>query len=708
MTVAPLLKISGLNVSYAAGGSALPIVRDVSLTVMPEQAVGLVGESGSGKSTLAAAILNLLGPGGRIVSGKIEFEGNDLQHMGGRERRKLLGDRIGTVFQDPFTSLNPSLRIGLQIAEPLIQHRRMSGKQAADRARELLAEVGIARTSDVARAYPHQLSGGMKQRALIAAAIACEPKLIVLDEPTTALDVTIEAQILDLLEELRQRRQVSMLFISHNLAVVRRLCSSVYVLYAGEVAEQGPTPALFRQPAHPYTKGLFASLPRMETGARAHRLTSVPGSLPSLANLPRGCVFRSRCPFAEERCKSESQVLKPGIGSRAVRCWKAGGLLGTGWPASTNRREAVIREEHEAILEVTALTKKFPLGGAWSSVRRRSKGEQGFPFALVKRSLTAVDGVSFKIYPGEIVGLVGESGSGKSTLGRCLLRLVEPTNGSIRFEGREIIGQSSSELQSFRRAAQIIFQNPDSSLNPRMTIGEIIARPLELFGIAAGNAARHRVSELLELVRLSPDYAYRYPHQLSGGEKQRVGIARALASEPRFLICDEAVSALDVSVQAAVLNLLTDLRDQLGIAMLFISHDLSVVAHLADRIAVMYGGTICEIGPTQEILKPPYHPYTQALLSAAPQLGFGEAAPKRIRLVGGPVDPVVAGPQCRFHARCQIKIGAICENSEPPALEVSGFHRISCQHKIDTLRQMQAILPEAPTSNRQTITMRQG
>jgi peptide/nickel transport system ATP-binding protein len=692
MTQSPVLQVSGLTVSYETDSGPLAAVRDVSLVVRRGEAVGLVGESGSGKSTIAAAVLDLLGSGGHLERGRIDFEGSDLRRMGKRERRALLGNRIGVVFQDPFTSLNPSLRVGPQIAEPLMQHRGMPRKQAIARARELLAEMGIGHTRDVARAYPHQLSGGMKQRALIAAALACEPALMVLDEPTTALDVTIEAQILDLLEDLRQRHRLSLLFISHNLAVVRRLCDSVSVLYAGQVVEQGPTAALFRHPSHPYTKGLFASLPILHERGRHRRLAPIPGSLPSLVNLPPGCVFHPRCPFAEERCKSETQDLAAFGENRAARCWKSDAVAAKAWPSSM-QGDTGPSESHQPLIEVTRLTKTFSLGGFWDSLRLRRKGERGLPIVHEPRILTAVDRVSLTISPGEVVGLVGESGCGKSTLGRCLLRLIEPTGGEIRFEGSEITKMRRSELQPFRRAAQIIFQNPDSSLNPRMTIGEIVARPVVLFGLASGRAVTRRVGELLELVRLSASYARRYPHQLSGGEKQRVGIARALASEPRFIVCDEAVSALDVSVQAAILNLLTDLRDQLNLAILFISHDLSVVAHLADRIAVMYSGAICEIGPTEEILSPPYHPYTQALLSAIPQVGLAHSAPERIRLPGSVAEPFAGVPQCRFHLRCPMKIGTICETAEPPTIEVSDCHRISCHHRLDTLRQLHSVLP---------------
>jgi peptide/nickel transport system ATP-binding protein len=692
MSTSPILSIDRLTVSYGSVSGALQAVRDVSIEIERGEAVALVGESGSGKSTIASAVLDLLGSGGRLEAGTIAFEGRDLSRLTHGERRGLLGNRIGAVFQDPFTSLNPSLRVGLQIAEPLIQHRGLSRKAAISRARELLAETGISRTADVVRAYPHQLSGGMKQRALIAAALACEPALIVLDEPTTALDVTIEAQILDLLEELRERHRLSMLFISHNLAVVRRLCDRVYVLYAGQVVEHGSVEALFQGPSHPYTKGLFASLPRINERGRERRLAPIPGSLPSLVALPEGCVFHPRCPYVEDRCRSEAQTLSAS-GATVTRCWKSRSVRQLAWPTAARSAEPG-KNVREPLLEVTKLSKRFVLGSILESLRLNRGGKGRWPLRVERRVLTAVDQVSIRIFSGEVLGLVGESGCGKSTLGRCILRLIEPSQGEIRFAGQTITGRSEAQLRDFRRSAQIIFQNPDSSLNPRMTVGEILARPLELFGLARGREAARRVEELLELVRLSPRYARRYPHQLSGGEKQRVGIARALASEPRFIVCDEAVSALDVSVQAAILNLLADLRDRLNLALLFISHDLSVVAHIADRIAVMYSGAICEVGSTEEILHPPYHPYTQALLSAAPQLGLtGAGAIERIRLPGSVAEHTGATPQCRFHPRCPVKLGEICERADPPALRLPGGHTISCHHPLETLRKLRSVLP---------------
>ena len=697
MNSGPLLEIEHLTVAYDTDEGSLAAVRDVSFDVARGESLGLVGESGSGKSTVAGAILDLLGPGATVQHGTIRFEGQDLSVLSPQARRGLLGKRIGTVFQDPFTSLNPSLRIGWQIAESLIFHSGYHRREAAERARELLAEMGIPRPDDVASAYPHQLSGGMKQRALIAAALACQPSLLILDEPTTALDVTIEAQILDLLMELRRRHDLSLLFISHNLAVVRRLCDSVCVLYAGEVMEHGPMKALFHDPWHPYTKGLLASLPQISNLDRSRPLASIPGNLPSVVELPAGCVFHPRCPFAIDICRSETPAVHEFDVGRKARCHRLAETAEVSWPSEAGGASGRAATPGEPLIRVNGLSKRFVIGGFWTSLRMRLPSESGFPIVLERRSLTAVDRVTLDISSGEVLGLVGESGCGKSTLGQCLIRLLDPTAGTIEFDGEEITNRSNRDLREFRSKAQIIFQNPDTSLNPRKTVRQIVSRPLQVFGLMPAKQIPARVDELLAMVRLSPIYAQRYPHQLSGGEKQRVGIARALASQPKFIVCDEAVSALDVSVQAAIINLLSDLREQLGLAFLFISHDLSVVAHFADRFAVMYQGAICEIGPTEHILQPPYHPYTQALLSAIPHLAANDDA-SRIVLPGEVDRHRLGGPQCPFHGRCPVKIGSICETVEPPVIEAAPGHWIACHHDLGLLRNLDSVVPKQTRS----------
>ena len=606
-----MLTIDDLTVRYRIAGGSIEALSSVTLATRKGATLALVGESGSGKSTVALAAMGLLPPEATLPSGRILLDGTDIARLGAEERRKLRGARVGLVFQDPFAVLNPSLRIGEQVGEGLVHHRGFTKPQAFARAIELLDEVGIVDPASVADAYPHELSGGMRQRALIAGALVPEPDLLILDEPTTALDVTIEAQILDLLDLLRARRGLTMVFISHNLGVVRRIADEVAVLYAGQVVEQGPTEEILQRPAHPYAKGLVAAIPRI--GQRVRRLAAIPGRLPDLRAPPMGCRFQSRCPFATPGCEAP-QVLSP-LGARIVRCHRALSLQETAWPVDDSetppRRGHAM--DHQPVVSVEGLTKRFVRGhGAW-------RWEAWRPVRRV-HAVTPVDTVSLSIAPGEALGLVGESGSGKTTLGRTILRLAEPDAGTIRIAGEIVSGKPQGALEPMRRAAQIVFQNPDSSLNPRKTIRQLLGRPIERFRLAPSGEIPVRIAALLDLVRLPAHYADRYPHQMSGGEKQRVGIARALATQPKFIVCDEPVSALDVSVQAAIVNLLSDLRDRLGVAYLFISHDISVVAHLSDRIAVMRQGRIVEVGPAERIIRAPSHPYTVALLNAVPRI----------------------------------------------------------------------------------------
>jgi peptide/nickel transport system ATP-binding protein len=666
---APLLDVQGLTVRYGGEEGPVVAVRDVSFTLDPGQALGIVGESGSGKSSIAGAILGLLGPGASIT-GKILFEGRDLASVAPEARRAMLGSRIGSVFQDPFTALNPALRVGRQIAEALVQHRAASKPAAMKRAVELLAEMGIARPAEVAHAYPHQLSGGMKQRALIAAAMACEPSLLILDEPTTALDVTVEAQILDLLAALRQRKSVGVLFVSHNLGVVRRVCDDVAVMYASQMMELGAASRVLWQPAHPYSKGLLASLPPLAVSTRATRLPAIPGQMSGAPNPDAACVFSPRCPFSEGACVAGPQALQAVPDGGAVRCWKAGDI--GAWPAppaSTVAEPAFQRGD--SLVNVTDLRRIFQARSGLAAWRVSFKG--GMKFARDRGTFAAVDGISLSISPGEVLGLVGESGCGKSTLGRVILRLMRASSGSVEFDGQEVTRGTDQALRRFRQQAQIVFQNVGSSLNPRLSIGEALARPLALFDLVPPAERQARVERLLEMVRLPRSYRTRYPHQLSGGERQRVAIARALATEPKFIVCDEPVSALDVSVQAAVVNLLADLRDEFGLAYLFISHDLAVVAQLSDRIAVMYRGRLCETGRPADILAPPFHPYTRALLASAAHEPAAEIAEQGAG----------AGPGgCAFRARCPHRM-AICETTTPLLRTLAPTHEIACH--LETL-----------------------
>ena len=606
-----MLTVDDLTVRYRILGGAIEAASSVSFGVGRGTTLALVGESGSGKSTVALAVMGLLPPEATLPSGRIVLDGTDITKLDAEALRTLRGGRIGLVFQDPFSVLNPSLRIGEQVGEGLVHHRGFTKQQAFARAIELLDEVGIVDPAAVADAYPHELSGGMRQRALIAGALAPEPELLILDEPTTALDVTIEAQILDLLDRLRVRRGLTMIVISHNLGVVRRIADQVAVLYAGQVVEQGATEEILQHPWHPYAKGLVAAIPRI--GRRVARLAAIPGRLPDLRAPPAGCRFLARCPFAEASCRNP-QPLAP-LGPRLVRCGPAATLQDRAWPADDAAATAGPPASGTAAPVVVAenLTKRYMRGyGPWRWA--------GWRPVRTLRTVTPVDAISLSIAPGEALGLVGESGSGKTTLGRTILRLAEPDSGTIRIAGAAVSGVPRRSLEPMRRAAQIVFQNPDSSLNPRKTIRQLLGRPIERFRMAPAGEIPARVNALLDLVRLPTHYADRYPHQMSGGEKQRIGIARALATQPKFIVCDEPVSALDVSVQAAIVNLLADLRDRLGVAYLFISHDISVVAHLCDRIAVMRHGKVVEIGLAEQIMQAPTHPYTIELLAAVPRI----------------------------------------------------------------------------------------
>jgi len=691
--VAPALEVSGLSVSYATRSGRLRALRDVSFSIVPGGTLALVGESGSGKSTAALAVMGLLAREAAVEGGTITFKGRDLGSLSPSAWQALRGREMSVVFQDPFASLNPSIPIGEQVAEPLVVHRRVARADARSKAVAALAEVGLPDAAEVARAYPHQLSGGMQQRALIAAALICDPALVVLDEPTTALDVTVEAGILDLLEDLRRRRSVAMLFITHNLGVVNRICDRVCVLYAGSVLEQGPTSQVLARPAHPYTLGLLASMPRLDGARRRSRLVPIVGKFPDLTHLPAGCVFGPRCPHAEEQC-TKSQALERVDVDRAVRCWKFRSVGNTGpvsrapWPPPRRSFAAA------SLLDIVGLRKTYTLGLRAVPSRLNVGDSLHIPwFALQRPQVHAVDGVSLVIRRGETLGVVGESGSGKSTLGRCIVRLLDPTAGKIVFDGWDVTREAGRRLRGFRGRSQIVFQNPISSLNPRKTVGAAVGRSLANFSDLPLAQRRQQVSRILDQVGLSAAYADRYPHQLSGGERQRVGIARALATGPQFIVCDEPVSALDVSVQATVLNVLADLRDELGLAYLFISHDLSVVVHIADRIAVMYAGTICEEGPTDAILAPPYHPYTETLLAAIPSPDPAAARRKPVRaFAASPIgDRRPAG--CCFHQRCERKIGAICETVPPPVVVPTPGHAIRCHLPLATLQAVPPVLP---------------
>jgi peptide/nickel transport system ATP-binding protein len=730
----PVLDVRNLSVSYITSAGDVQAVRDVSLTVQAGETMGIVGESGCGKSTLAFAVMGYLGENGNVTRGSIHLHDQDLVRLSPGELRALRGRRMAMVYQDPQTSLNPALVVGSQVAEAYRVHTGASEREASARAVEMLGRVGLPDPKRIAGRYPHQLSGGQQQRVVIAMALINDPALLIMDEPTTGLDVTTEALILDLVGELKREFDTAILYISHNLGVIAQVCDRVAVMYAGEVVEQADVATLFQQPRHPYTVGLLGCVPHGGASKALARLQPIPGVLPSRTALPKGCNFASRCELAEDLClENAPDLLALGGASRHphhARChfwadvprWAAkrgtpvsagadrvnlaGPALPSGpsiltsspsppaaalaFPVVEQARqivEIVETQDHrlsgetestEAILEVRDLRRHF--GGG--SVNRLLQ-----PLIGARSPVRAVDGVSFSIRPGETLALVGESGCGKTTLARTIAGLVEPSGGTIRFMGHDVACTADRRPPQLRRHLQMIFQNPDASLNQRHTVGEIVRRPVELFLGLRGRPARQRVVDLLGSVNLDPSYYDRYPRQLSGGEKQRVSIARAFAGDPKMVICDEAVSALDVSVQASILNLLVDLQRERGTSFLFISHDLSVVRYLADRVGVMYLGKIVDLGDTEDLFQPPYHPYTEALLSAIP-IPDPEARRERIRLFGPVPSPTERPAGCPFASRCPRYLGAVCDTIPPPVQDAGNGHQIACHIPLADLARL--------------------
>lgn len=559
----PLLNIDNLSIEFKTDEGVLKAVDQLSFTINAGQTIGLVGESGSGKSVTALSILGLVPqPPGKITSGRIEFQGHDLLKMPLKQLRKIRGNDISMVFQEPMTSLNPVFRVGYQVAEVLRLHLKLSKKQAWHRTEELFDWVGIPEPHRRVRSYPHELSGGQKQRVMIAMAIACEPKLLICDEPTTALDVTIQQQVLELLQQLQKDLGMSMLFITHDLGVIADLADDVVVMYRSQKVEQAPTAEIFRQAKHPYSQGLLACRPKLHDNPR--RLLTVSDYMNE----------------AGEALQPAAELYLPQIKQD--------------------------KSQYGSLLQVKDLKTHFPIKG-------------GF-FGRVQSHVKAVDGVSFEVRKGETLGLVGESGCGKTTLGRTILNLQTATSGTVHYDGIDVFAQSPTDMRRLRSRMQIIFQDPYASLNPRMTIGQAIMEPLNIHRPQDSKALRwERVAELIKQVDLNPDYLNRFPHEFSGGQRQRISIARALAVDPEFIVCDESVSALDVSVQAQVLNLLLDLQQQRDLTYIFISHDLSVVNFIADRVGVMNQGKIVELNTAEEIYRNPQNPYTQKLLDAIPK-----------------------------------------------------------------------------------------
>lgn len=665
----PLLKVQDIKTVFHTRAGMLEAVDGVSFSISKGETVAIVGESGSGKSVSALSILRLLDNNGKVTSGQILFNNLNLKDLSEDEIRKIRGNEIAMIFQDPMTCLDPVYTIGDQIIETIRIHEDLSKREYRVRALELLRLVGLPDPETRIDAYPHQLSGGQRQRVMIAIALACRPNLIIADEPTTALDVTVQAQIMQLLKDLQSQFGTAIILVTHDLGVVAEMADRVVVVYAGQVVEQSGVRELFEKPEHPYTAALMRSIPRIETD-RNQRLQTIKGNVPSLKELPSGCRFHPRCSFATEKCQMEEPPFFEVGEGRVSKCWAAD-------PNLEIKRDitAFVDEEHQVffetnvhldyeqkLLDVKDLKKYFPIT---KGILSRTVG-----------NVRAVDGVSIHIHKGETLGLVGESGCGKSTVGRLITGLIKSTDGEVVFEGKNLAQVTRSEMKQIRKRVQFVFQDPYSSLNPRMTILDIIGEPLEVHNLAKGRVKQERVGELLEIVGLSKNDMHKFPHQFSGGQRQRIGIARALATEPDLLICDEAVSALDVSVQAQILNLLKDLQIKMGLSYLFISHDLNVVKYISDRIAVMYLGEIVEVTDSETLFENPLHPYAKALISAVP-LPDPTVEPDRIILKGEVPSPSNPPSGCKFHTRCPLAMD-ICKTEKPVLKEITERHVVSC------------------------------
>ncbi len=689
MTEQSILQVSDLTVSFPSEAGPVRAVRGVSFEVAAGEVLGIVGESGSGKSVSALAAMGLLPPQAE-VSGSIKFRGEELLGRSDAELSKIRGKRIAMVFQDPLSALTPIFTVGDQVAEALLIHGKgthgkgsVSKAQAANRAVELLDLVGIPRAGERARSFPHEFSGGMRQRVVIAMAIANNPDLIIADEPTTALDVTVQAQVLDVLRTARELTGAGLVLITHDLGVVAGVANRVQVMYAGRVVESAPVDEVFARPRMPYTLGLLGSIPRLD-GDRREPLVPIEGQPPSMVDLEPGCPFAPRCPLVEDRCRTEEPPLSTAEAEHPTACWRAGELVAQepdaaelfGVEAVAVPELAV--EDRAVVLRVTDLSRHYPI--TKGSVFRRRVG-----------TVKAVDGVSFELHAGEVLALVGESGCGKTSTLMEILGLATPTTGTIEVLGQNVTKLDRGGRKAIRRDMAVVFQDPVASLDPRLPVGEVIAEPLMVHGMPAAQRAE-RVRELLRLVGLRPDHAERYPADFSGGQRQRIGIARALALEPKLIVLDEPVSALDVSIQAGVINLLEELRARLGLAYLFVAHDLSVVRHLADRVAVMYLGKLVEVGTVDAVFAAPRHPYTQALLSAVPIPDPAvERRRERVLLRGDLPNPADPPSGCRFRTRCQLfpTLGTLaqqlCVEREPPREEPrdgSGApgHLVACHH----------------------------
>ncbi|HMK92547.1 MAG TPA: ABC transporter ATP-binding protein [Thermoleophilia bacterium] len=704
---AAALDVRDLEVSFHRRGRDLRVLKGVTLRIAAGEAYGLVGESGCGKTTLAMAAMRYLAANGTVDEGTVLVDGQDVGTLSEEALRRWRGGKVAMVYQDPATALSPAMRIGDQLAEVYHYHEGMAKADALERARESLRRVAIPDPDATLRRYPFELSGGQQQRVVIAMALSVNPKLLILDEPTTGLDATVEAEILDLVEELQGRINAAILLITHNLGLVRRLCSRVGVLYAGRLVEEGSARDVFTDPRHPYTMGLMRCVPRFGMNKTDAALQTIPGTLPALGEPLEGCVYSARCPMAKPVCKqrepdffawpsdlgtkaaAEAAALPPdpaafsphhaqpvGAGSRHARCYFSAEVPGMpqATPVLAASLEARGADEGD-VLVIDDVVRTFKDG---------------------RKLLTAVADVSLNLRKGETFGLVGESGSGKTTLAKCVTGLLAPDSGAISFEGGVLRPKASRRSQNALRAIQMVFQNPDSTLNPAWTTRSILTRAVRKLGGAHGGSVRAKVDNLSAGVRVEPRFLFQKPMELSGGQKQRIAIARAFAGDPTLVVCDEPASALDVSVQASILNLLVELQTREQVSYVFISHDLAVVRYISDRIGVMYLAELIEVGSADAVFNPPHHPYTEALLSSIPKLDF-ERRQQRITLRGSM--PSLSEPPsgCRFHTRCHRFLGDVCVQQEPPLQEAGEGHVYKCHiPPAELLAAQRAEAPAAP------------
>jgi peptide/nickel transport system ATP-binding protein len=708
---AAALDVRDLEVTFHRRGRRLPVLKGVTMRIEKGQAYGLVGESGCGKTTLAMAAMRYLASNGTLDNGSVLVDGQDVSTLSEEALRKWRGGKVAMVYQDPTQALSPAMRIGDQLAEVFHYHEGLDKKAALEKAEESLRRVAIPDPAATLRRYPFELSGGQQQRVVIAMALAVNPQLLILDEPTTGLDATVEAEILDLIEELRGRINAAILLITHNLGLVVRLCERVGVLYAGRLVEEGPAKQIFTDPRHPYTMGLLRCVPRFGMNKTDAALQTIPGTLPSLGEPLEGCVYSARCPMAQPVCKrrepdlyawpseagvkgrAEAEAMPPdpaaysphhatpvGVADRHARCYFSDVV--TEMPHMTPVLARALDErvdEASDVLGIDSVVKTFKDG---------------------RKQLTAVADVSLSLRKGETFGLVGESGSGKTTLAKCVTGLHAPDSGTITFEGGVLKSTAGRRSQDALRAIQMVFQNPDSTLNPAWSTRAILTRAVRKLGGAKEGSVRAKVDKLSADVRVEPRFLFQRPTELSGGQKQRIAIARAFAGDPTLVICDEPASALDVSVQASILNLLVELQTKEQASYVFISHDLAVVRYISDRIGVMYLAELIEVGAAADVFDPPHHPYTEALLSSIPRLDF-EKQQDRIPLRGSMPSLTDPPSGCRFHTRCHRILGEICEQQVPPMQDAGDGHAYKCHIPPDELRALQAKdgAPEpAPTS----------